>query len=174
MNSHRMFELAQALAVAKSRQDVPAALQLLHVDMLLESPAFGTMARGIAENEKVLTRFFTSFPDYNVVLQGHASNHDTWRDPQRPARRAAGFHPVRLQGRSDCRRAVLLRSVGALRPIRRLNRRGPAKNLWRRRSCASRRRIGTAGRYRAERRIGLTFPLSKAMTHGSGPTRKGR
>jgi len=58
MNSHRMFELAQALAVAKSRQDVPAALQLLHVDMLLESPAFGTMARGIAENEKVLTRFF--------------------------------------------------------------------------------------------------------------------
>ena len=29
MNSHRMFELAQALAVAKSRQDVPAALQLL-------------------------------------------------------------------------------------------------------------------------------------------------
>ena len=77
MNNHRMFELAQALAVAKSRQDVPAALQLLHADMLLESPAFGTMARGIAENEKVLTRFFTSFPDYNVVLQGHASNHDT-------------------------------------------------------------------------------------------------
>ena len=26
MNSDRMFELAQALAIAKSRQDVPAAL----------------------------------------------------------------------------------------------------------------------------------------------------
>ena len=25
------------------------------------------MARGLAENEKMLTRFFPSFPDYNVV-----------------------------------------------------------------------------------------------------------
>jgi predicted ester cyclase len=77
MNSNRMFELAQALAVAKSRQDVPAALKLLHDDMLLESPAFGTAARGLAENEKVLTRFFASFPDYDVVLHGHAANGDT-------------------------------------------------------------------------------------------------
>ena len=77
MNSNRMFELAQALAVAKSRQDVPAASKLLHMEMLLESPAFGTVARGRAENEQVLTRFFTSFPDYNVVLRGHASNDDT-------------------------------------------------------------------------------------------------
>jgi hypothetical protein len=58
MNSDRMFELAQALAVAKSRQDVPAALAVLHDDMLLETPAFGTSARGLAENAKVLTRFF--------------------------------------------------------------------------------------------------------------------
>ncbi|WP_249779890.1 ester cyclase [Bradyrhizobium sediminis] len=71
-----MFELAQALAVAKSRQDLPAALRLLHSEMLLESPAFGTMARGLAENEKALTRFFASFPDYNVALQGRASNDD--------------------------------------------------------------------------------------------------
>lgn len=77
MDSNRMFELAQALAIAKSRQDVPAALELLHGDMLLESPAFGTTARGLAENEKVLTRFFASFPDYHVVLQGHASTGDT-------------------------------------------------------------------------------------------------
>jgi predicted ester cyclase len=77
MNSERMFELAQALAIAKSRQDVPAVLKLLHDDMLLESPAFGTTARGLAENDKVLTRFFTTFPDYNVVLQGHAANDDT-------------------------------------------------------------------------------------------------
>jgi steroid delta-isomerase-like uncharacterized protein len=77
MKSERMFELAQALAIAKSRQDVPAALKLLHDDVLLESPAFGTMARGLAENGEVLTRFFASFPDYNVVLQGHAANDDT-------------------------------------------------------------------------------------------------
>ena len=77
MNSDRMFELAQALAVAKSRQDVPAALAVLHDDMLLETPAFGTSARGLAENAKVLTRFFASFPDYNVVLEGHAANNGT-------------------------------------------------------------------------------------------------
>jgi predicted ester cyclase len=77
MNGDRMFELAQALAIAKSRQDVPAAMKLFHEDMRLETPAFGTVARGLAENEKVLTRFFTSFPDYNVVLQGHAGNADT-------------------------------------------------------------------------------------------------
>jgi predicted ester cyclase len=77
MDADRMFELAQALAIAKSRQDVPAALKLLHDDMLLETPAFRTAAKGLAENEKVLTRFFASFPDYNVVLQGHAANDDT-------------------------------------------------------------------------------------------------
>lgn len=69
-----MFELAQALAVAKSRQDVPAALQLLHQDMLLECPPLGTTARGLAANEKTLARFFASFPDYEVALEGHASD----------------------------------------------------------------------------------------------------
>ena len=69
-----MFELAQKLAVAKSRQDIPAALKLLHPDMLLENPAFGTAARGLDENELALKRFFSSFPDYSVSLQGHASS----------------------------------------------------------------------------------------------------
>jgi hypothetical protein len=73
MSDHRMFELAQGLALAKSRQDVPAALRLLHPEMLLESAAFGTRARGLAENERALTRFFASFPDYDVALDGHAS-----------------------------------------------------------------------------------------------------
>jgi predicted ester cyclase len=77
MNTDRMFELAQALAAAKSRQDVGAAMEVLHPDMLLETPAFGTAARGSAENERVLARFFTSFPDYHVVLQGRAGNDDT-------------------------------------------------------------------------------------------------
>ncbi|OQR61683.1 hypothetical protein B6E66_23245 [Streptomyces maremycinicus] len=72
-----MFELAQALAVAKSRQDVPAAMELFHRDMVLEAPALATEARGPAENEKALLRFFASFPDYAVSLEGHAANRDT-------------------------------------------------------------------------------------------------
>src|SRR5258708_12661769 len=77
MDGARMFELAQALAIAKSRQDASAALKLFDADMVLESPAFGTRARGLKANTEVLTRFFESFPDYNVVLHGHADNGDT-------------------------------------------------------------------------------------------------
>jgi steroid delta-isomerase-like uncharacterized protein len=66
--------LVQALAEAKSRQDVPAALRLLHPDMLLETPAFGTHAQGLAANAEVLTRFFATFPDYEVTLDGNASD----------------------------------------------------------------------------------------------------
>jgi predicted ester cyclase len=74
MAPERMMELADRLAAAKSRQDVPAALRCLHPDMLLVSPAFGTHARGHAENEAALKRFFASFPDYEVALQGHAAS----------------------------------------------------------------------------------------------------
>ncbi|MFD8708114.1 ester cyclase [Kitasatospora sp. NPDC059648] len=77
MNTRQMFELAQALAHAKSRQDLSAALQLLHQDVLLESPPFGTRARGLPDNERALARFFASFPDYEVTLDGHAGNDDT-------------------------------------------------------------------------------------------------
>jgi len=74
VSDDRRFVLAQALAVAKSRQDVPAAMRLFHRDMVLRTPAFGTTARGLAENEKALVRFFASFPDYDAELQGHASD----------------------------------------------------------------------------------------------------
>lgn len=77
MDGDRMFELAQALAVAKSGQDLPAAMRLLHPSMVLDSPAFGTTARGVAENERALARFFASFPDYRVELAGHADNGET-------------------------------------------------------------------------------------------------
>ncbi len=77
MNHDQMFELAQALADAKSRQDLPAAMKLFHEEMVLETPAFGTIARGLTENEQTLRRFFSSFPDYHVVLQGHASTEQT-------------------------------------------------------------------------------------------------
>lgn len=76
MNSHRMFELAQTLATAKSRQDVSSAMKVLHRDMVLETPAFGTTARGTEENEAALTRFFKHFPDYEVSLEGYASDGD--------------------------------------------------------------------------------------------------
>lgn len=77
MERKRMFELAQQLAVAKSRQDVPAALEVMHEEMLLETPSFGSRARGLAENERTLKRFFQSFPDYEVFLEGHASTGET-------------------------------------------------------------------------------------------------
>ena len=77
MDGKCMFELAERLAIAKSRQDIPAALEVLHPDMVLETPAFGTRAQGLAENERILTRFFKSFPDYQVTLEGHANSGDT-------------------------------------------------------------------------------------------------
>jgi predicted ester cyclase len=77
MNDLEMVALAQALAVAKGKQDVPAALRLMHEDMLLTTPAFGIRAQGRAENEGALTRFFGSFPDYDVQLDGNASNATT-------------------------------------------------------------------------------------------------
>jgi predicted ester cyclase len=76
VNDDRKLALVRALAVAKSHQDVPAAMRLLHADMLLESPAFGTRARGAAANERALSRFFESFPDYEVALDGQAGNDD--------------------------------------------------------------------------------------------------
>lgn len=76
MRTEAMFALAQGLAVAKSRQDVPAALTFMHPEMLLTSP-FGSVARGLDENEKLLRRFFTSFPDYAVTLDGHAGDGTT-------------------------------------------------------------------------------------------------
>ncbi|NIH82870.1 ester cyclase [Amycolatopsis viridis] len=77
MNEDRMFELASQLAVAKSRQDLPAALRLLHPEILLESPPLGTRAAGRAANERALARFFASFPDYEISLDGHASDGTT-------------------------------------------------------------------------------------------------
>jgi predicted ester cyclase len=77
VDDHQVFDLAQALAVAKSRQDVPAAMRLLHRDIVLQCPALAVTARGRAENEKALTRFFVSFPDYEVALDGHAGAGET-------------------------------------------------------------------------------------------------
>jgi predicted ester cyclase len=72
-----MVALAQALATAKSRQDVSAAVRLMHPDMVLCTPAFGTTARGLAENTRTLTQFFATFPDYDVTLDGRAAEGET-------------------------------------------------------------------------------------------------
>lgn len=72
-----MFQLANGLAEAKSRQDVQAALRFLHQDMVLETPAFGSRVRGLTANEHILTRFFSTFPDYHVSLDDFAHNRST-------------------------------------------------------------------------------------------------
>ncbi|MEU1996876.1 nuclear transport factor 2 family protein [Nocardia gamkensis] len=77
MDSGWMMDLATELAVVKSRQDVPAALRLMHAGMVLEAPAFGTVARGLEANEFALRAFFASFPDYGVELSGHAAEGET-------------------------------------------------------------------------------------------------
>ncbi|MEU5878455.1 ester cyclase [Spirillospora sp. NPDC047279] len=77
MDGDRMFGLALALAEAKSRQDVPAAMRVLHPEMVLEAPAFGSVSRGTDENERALAGFFAMFPDYDVRLEGHAANGET-------------------------------------------------------------------------------------------------
>lgn len=74
MNPGRMFALAQALAEAKGRQDVQAAMKLLHPEMLLEAPAFGTRVQGHAQVEETLKRFFLTFPDYSISFENHAHN----------------------------------------------------------------------------------------------------
>ena len=77
MNRDRMFALAQALASAKSRQDVPAALRACHPEMELHAPALGSHMRGTDENAAALASFFASFPDYDVRLDGHATDGET-------------------------------------------------------------------------------------------------
>lgn len=69
-----MFAVAFGLGEAKSRQCVSDALQFLHNDVVLTSPAWGTVARGIEQNAAVLHRFFADFPDYSVELAGHVAD----------------------------------------------------------------------------------------------------
>jgi hypothetical protein len=72
-----MIELVQGLAAAKSRQDIPAAMALLHHDMVLTTPAFGRTARGPVANQQALAWFFHTFPDYEIDLTGHAATGGT-------------------------------------------------------------------------------------------------
>ncbi|MFC9997602.1 ester cyclase [Nocardia sp. NPDC127526] len=77
MDDGRMFGLAQRLAEVKSKQDAAAAARLFHPEMVLETPAFGSVVRGLAANEAALRWFFAVFPDYRVDLAGHATDGET-------------------------------------------------------------------------------------------------
>jgi predicted ester cyclase len=71
MNREQMLSLVSKLAEAKSRQNVEEALQVCHAEMLLETPALRSVARGTEENRVALSRFFKAFPDYEVKLEHH-------------------------------------------------------------------------------------------------------
>lgn len=73
-----MFALAAGLGEAKNRQDVEAALRFMHDDIVLHSPAWGTVARGKAENRAVLTHFFRDYPDYHVSFDGYVGDEKTF------------------------------------------------------------------------------------------------
>ena len=77
MTPQDMYALAAGLGEAKSRQNVEDALRFLHPDMVLYSPAWGAVARGIEENRQVLTHFFDSYPDYNVRFEGYVADAET-------------------------------------------------------------------------------------------------
>jgi predicted ester cyclase len=77
VNEEMMLRLATQLAEAKSRQNVDDALRVCHSDMLLETPAIGSVVRGTVEYRTALSRFFRAFPDYEVTLERHLTNGET-------------------------------------------------------------------------------------------------
>lgn len=66
--------LVRCYGAAKSQQDVEAALAICSDDFVLDTPAFGTTARGKEEARAQLGLFFTAFPDYRVELEGIAAD----------------------------------------------------------------------------------------------------
>ena len=72
-----MAQIAGALAEAKSRQDVEAAMRIYHPQGVLEAPPFGSRREGAAEIRASLERFFSLFPDYAVTLEGSAASGNT-------------------------------------------------------------------------------------------------
>ena len=74
MDTEQMYELVCALGAAKSKQDVEQAVSVQHEEMILRTPAFGSVATGKNENVSALNIFFTWFPDYEVEIHGHAGD----------------------------------------------------------------------------------------------------
>ena len=72
-----MADIVDALAAAKSRQDVDAAMNIYHPRGVLEAPPFGSRREGAAQLRAALEGFFSLFPDYAVTLEGRAVSGDT-------------------------------------------------------------------------------------------------
>ncbi len=68
--------IVDALAHAKSRQDVAAAMEIYHPEGVLESPSLGTRNEGGAIH-KAIVGWFDFAPDYQVRLDGHAMDGGT-------------------------------------------------------------------------------------------------
>ncbi|CEJ10224.1 SnoaL-like domain protein [bacterium YEK0313] len=72
-----MAGIVDALATAKSRQDIEAAMRIYHPEGVLVAPPLGPPREGAAEIRAGLVRFFSLFPDYAVTLEGHAVSGET-------------------------------------------------------------------------------------------------
>jgi len=64
--------LVRCYGLAKSRQDVEAALAICHPDFSIETVSFGVASADRADTAAQLGVFFTAFPDYGVTLAGLA------------------------------------------------------------------------------------------------------
>lgn len=74
MTPDEMYKLAAGLGEAKNRQNVEEALEFMHEDIVLESPAWGVTARGKQANREVLASFFADYPDYNVTFDHYLAD----------------------------------------------------------------------------------------------------
>lgn len=77
MTPQEMYAVAAGLGEAKSRQNVEDALRFMHADMVLTSPAWGAVARGLEENRQLLSHFFHSYRDYSVSFEGYVADAQT-------------------------------------------------------------------------------------------------
>lgn len=58
----------QFYGMAKSRQDIGAALSMCHPDFELEAVPFGSKSANKSDTERHLQAFFAAFPDYGVSI----------------------------------------------------------------------------------------------------------
>lgn len=71
-----MARIADALAAAKSNQDVDAAMEIYHPECVLEAPSLASRHQGATQIRAALEGFFKRFPDYEVELGGRAVSDD--------------------------------------------------------------------------------------------------
>ena len=77
MSKQEMIDCVAALAHAKSRQDIPTALEIYHPEIEMISPAFAAHACGRDETGRQLGYFFQLFPDYAVRISDYTQEADS-------------------------------------------------------------------------------------------------